>query len=336
MQEVPNHPLLETLLTYLKNKTMLLILDNCEHVVVAAQTVVQAVLLNCSHVRIVATSREPFRFAGEQAYRLPALGVPTAEIARRIGAAEAGAYGAIALFVDRARSVDHRFTLTDENASIVAEVCRGLDGIPLAIELAAARVNVLTVRALAEKLDDRFRILTSGKDGASPRQQAMRATIDWSYDLLSTREQRVFDCLSVFAGGCTLATATAVCEDADASEDQVLDLLSSLVDKSLLVADLEGPEPRYRLLESFREYAREKLVIREELHAVVQRHALVCLELAERLERAFDSEVDAVWHALAREELNNWRAALHWALTERGDVLLGQQLVGKLNVAWNI
>lgn len=334
VQEVRNHPLLETLLTYLKNKTMLLILDNCEHVVGEVRTVAEALLLNCPCARIVATSREPLRFAGEQAYRLSSLSVPSPEAARLIGAAETSAYGAIALFVDRARAVDHRFTLTDENVPNVAELCRALDGIPLAIELAAARVNVLPVRALLQKLDGGLRILTAEDYGASPRQQTMRSTIDWSYELLSDREQQMFDRLSIFAGGCTLGGAAAVASCTGASADDVLDVLSSLVDKSLVIVDLEALEPRYRLLEPFREYAREKLAMRGELEVAARRHALVCLELAEQLERAFNSEADAVWRALAREELSNWRAALHWALTERGDVPLGQRLAGQLTLVW--
>jgi predicted ATPase/transcriptional regulator with XRE-family HTH domain len=334
VQEVPNHLLLETLWAYLKNKTMLLILDNCEHVVASVRTVAKALLLNCPHVRILATSREPLRCAGEQSYRLPSLSVPWPEAARAIGAAESREYAAVALFIDRARAVDHRFRLTDENAPSVAELCRGLDGIPLAIELAAARVNVLTVRALLGRLNDRFRILGGNEQDDLPRQQTMRATIDWSYELLSDREQRTFERLSVFGGGCTLAAAAAICTDTNASEADVLELLSSLADKSLVIADLDGRAPRYRLLESFREYACEKLAMRGETDVVAQRHALVCLELAEQLERAFNSEADTVWQALVREELSNWRAVLHWALTERGDVLLGQRLVGRLTVVW--
>ena len=162
-----------------------------------------------------------------------------------------------------------------------------MDGIPLAIELAAARVNLLPVKAIVEKLDDRFRILTGGERTALPRQQTMRATIDWSYDLLSPPEQRVFERLSVFAGGCTLAAATAVCADGETAEADVFDLLSSLVDKSLLGSRLRGRESRYRLLESFREYAREKLAERGELGMVAQRHARAYLEIAEQLDAAW-------------------------------------------------
>ena len=334
VQEVPNRPLIETLTAYLKNKALLLILDNCEHLIMEAAIVAGGLLSGCPRLRILATSREPLRIAGEYTYRLPSLSVPTPETTPRLSPAEALSFGAIVLFSDRARAVDHRFTLTEENAPAVARICRHLDGIPLAIELAAARVTMLSVQAIANKFDNRFIILTGGKRTALPRQQTMRAAIDWSYDLLAAGEQRMFERLSAFAGGCTLATANAVCAGDGVAEADVIDLLSSLVNKSLLAADFDGVEPRYSLFESFREYAREKLMARGEADAVARRHALACLELAEQLERACDTEPDVIWRALAQDELDNWRAALQWALADRGDVVLGQALVGALHVVW--
>ena len=314
---VPNRPLLETLMAYLKNKPLLLILDNCEHVIAEAAIVADALLASCPGVRILATSRESLRAVGEYSYRLPSLSLPLAT----------------ELFIDRARAADHRFALTEEDAPAVAEICRRLDGIPLAIELAAPRTNLLSVKALAEKLDDRFRLLAGGARTALPRQQTMRAVIDWSYNLLSAREQKLFERLSVFAGGCTLATATAVCGDEERGDDGVFGLLSSLVDKSLVVADLAGREPRCRLLESFREYAREKLAESDEGDIVAHRHARAYLELAQRLDRAYYCEQET-WQTLVHDELDNWRAALQWALPDRGDVLLGQQLTGELTTLW--
>jgi predicted ATPase len=333
VQEVLNHPLLETLLAYLKNKKLLLILDNCEHVIAQAAIVAGALLAACPNLRILATSREPLRAAGENAYRLSSLSVPSPEAARRLGTVGAAAYGAIVLFADRARAVDHRFTLTDENAPIVAEICRRLDGIPLAIELAAARVTLLSVKAIAKKLDDRFRILTGGDRTALLRHQTMRAAIDWSYDLLDAPEQRVFQRLSVFAGGSTLATAAAVCSDEETAQDEVFELLSSLVDKSLVVVDLGRSEPRYSLLESFEQYACEKLATRADRDIVAHRHALAHLDLAEQLDRVFYYDQEA-FRALAHEEMDNWRTALQWALTDRGDVLLGQRLIGVMRSEW--
>ena len=358
LQEVPNRPLFDTLLAYLKKKSLLLILDNCEHVIAEAARVADSLLRCCAGLRIIATSREPLRVAGEHTYRLPSLATPSLEIANRLDAADAAGYGAIALFVERARAVDHRFALSDETAPIVAEICRRLDGISLAIELAAARVKMLPIRALAKKLDHRFGLLTGGDRTALPRHQTMRALIDWSYDLLSAPEQRLFERLSVFAGGCTLATAIAVCipqharrarpsgsaaapavehavhsgEPTDADDD-VFELLSSLVDKSLVEVSTEGNEPRYRLLESVREYARERLEARGDLGVVAHRHALVYLDLAEELERACDTDPDWFWRERTGE-LDNFRAALAWALLGRGDVACGQRLVGALNQVW--
>jgi non-specific serine/threonine protein kinase len=334
VQEALGHPLLETVTAYLKSKAILLILDNCENVITEAATVAGTLLAGCPNLRMLATSREPLRIAGEYTYRLPSLSVPTAEAAARFSADEALSFGAVVLFNDRARAVNHRFTLTDQNASTVAEICRHLDGIPLAIELAAARVNILPVQEISKRLDHRFAILTGGERTALPRQQTMRAAIDWSYDLLEERERRVFERLSVFAGGCTITTASAVCASDDVVDADVIDLLSSLADKSLLVADFDGLEPRYVLFESFREYAREKLAVRGEQDAVAHRHAVACLELAERLDHAYYYESHEIVGALAHEELDNWRTALHWALAGRVDVLLGQRLIGELSVLW--
>ena len=336
VQESPNRPLLETLVAYLKGKTLLLILDNCEHVIMQAAIVAESIRGSCARVRILTTSRESLRAAGEHSYRLPSLSVPSPEAASRIRATDAAAYGAIALFTDRARSVDHRFAVTDENAPTVAEVCRRLDGIPLAIELAAARVNELSPKVLADRIGDRFRILTGGERTAVARQQTMRATIDWSYELLSASEQRVFERLSIFAGGCAVAEATTVCAGAEITKDDVIDLLSSLVNKSLVVVDPEGREPRYRLLESFRQYAREKLAERGEQELIAHRHALAYLEVAQRLERAFFEKPDnEVLFALGHEEQDNWRAALQWTLIDRADAPLGQRLVGELSPLWH-
>ncbi|HEV3092532.1 MAG TPA: tetratricopeptide repeat protein [Candidatus Cybelea sp.] len=333
VQEMPNRPLVETLLEHLRDKALLLMLDNCEHVVAQAATVAEALLAGCPQLRILATSREPLRFAGEHTYRLPSLSIPSREAAARLRASDAAAYGAIELFCDRARAVDHRFALGDENASAVAELCRKLDGIPLAIELAAARVNSLSIMALTERLEDRFRILTGGRRTALPRQQTMRAAIDWSYDSLSAPEQRVFERLSVFAGGCTLAGAEAVCAGGDVATADIANLISSLVDKSMVVADFDGTDPRYWLFESFRQYASEKLVASGERQAVAQRHARAYLDLAERLE--YSPEPADRFQVIARRELDDWRAALQWTLAQRHDVALGQRLVGVLRLTWS-
>ena len=216
----------------------------------------------------------------------------------------------------------------------MAEICRRLDGIPLAIELAAARVNLFSRESARRRGSTiALSILTGGERTALPRQQTMRATIDWSYDLLSAPEQRVFERLSVFAGGCTLAGAETVCAGEDVAAADIVTLISSLVDKSMVVADFEGVEPRYWLFESFRQYAREKLAARGEQQTVAQRHALAYLDLAERLE--YSPEPADRFQLIAQRELDDWRAALQWALAQRHDVALGLRLAGVLRLTWS-
>jgi predicted ATPase len=331
VQEQPDHAILDTVIAYLRRKQPLVIVDNCEHVIDEARRVAGAILRDCPRVHMLTTSREPLNVAGEEAYRLPSLAVPSdAEIA--LGS-DATRYGAVQLFVDRAISSDKRFVLTEQNAPDVAEICRRLDGLPLAIELAAARVKVLSPQQLARKLDERFRVLTGGDRSALPRQQTMRALIDWSYDLLADDERTLFRKLSIFAGGFTLETASAVCGNDDIDEIAVLDLLSSLVDKSLVHAE-PGNETRYRLLESTRQYAREKLRESGEEARTARAHAAAFVALAEQFDRDFETATDGVWFAQLESELENRRAALAWALAEHGDVLLGQRLAGALPIGW--
>ena len=317
VQEMPNRPMLETLRAYLRNKSLLLILDNLEHVIEQAAVVAETLLDGCPRVRILATSRERLRAAGERAYRLQPL----------------AANDAVILFAHRACAVDHRFAATNENAPEIEQICRSVDGMPLAIELAAARVNVFSVKALVAKLEDRLGILIGGERTADPRRQTMRATIEWSYNLLSWMEQRVFERLAIFAGGCALNTATDVCACEGVSEDDVPDLLASLVDKSLVVADLEGYEPRYHLFESFRQYARERLVARGEVQLIARRHTLAYLGLAESLVEVQEYEPVHVWQSRSAGEEHNLRAALEWSLSDRNDVLLGQRLASTVT-AW--
>ncbi|MGA2761000.1 MAG: adenylate/guanylate cyclase domain-containing protein [Candidatus Cybelea sp.] len=328
LREQPERPVLETLLRYLKNRRLLLILDNCEHVIAETARIAETILRDCPEVRLLATSREALRISGEQPYRMPSLAVPP-DVAE-LTAAQALQCGAVALFVQRATTASAKFRLNDENAPVLGEIVRRLDGIPLAIELAAARVKVLTLPQIAEKLDERFAVLTGGSRTALPRHQTMRALIDWSYDLLSPAEQRLFRRLSIFAGGWTLATAGEVC-----AGDDVLDLLSALVDKSLVVAEPAGEQQRYGLLESTREYARERLAESGELEAIARGHAQAYLALAERLHSTFDSTPDRVWLSRTEPELENWRAALAWSLGAGNDVLLGQRLAAKLGEVWH-
>lgn len=314
VQEVPQRPLLQTLVAFLENKELLLFLDNCEHVIAQAATAAETLLRGCQRLRLLATSREPFRSAGEQAYRLSPLSNEDAT----------------ALFADRARAVDRRFVVSAENASVVERICKRLEGLPLAIELAAARVDILTLSALSATLDDRLQVLSGGTHTALPRQQAMRATIDWSYNLLSPAEQRLFERLSIFSGGCTIDATRSVCADDEIPAANVLDLIASLVSKSLLMAEVGDGEPRYRMLELFRQYAREMLKVRGEESLITRRHALTYLASAEQYGQARDEPRSTTPLGNSRDEIDNWRSVVQWALNERADVVLGQRLVAEL------
>lgn len=332
VQAEANRPTLDSIVAVLKRKRLLLLLDNCEHVIDEARNVVGAILRGCPDVRILATSREGLNVAGERVHRMPSLPIPlTGEIVTSSAALE---YGAVALFVDRALASDGRFVLSDDNAPHVAEICRRLDGIPLAIELAAARVKVLSPQQLAQKLDERFRVLTGGDRSALPRQQTMRALVDWSYDLLSDAERTLFRKLSIFAGGFTLEMASTVCSDGKIDEIAVLDMLSSLVDKSLVHAEPAGNGTRYRLLESMRQYARERLTERGEYEAMARTHASAFLALAEELDDSYETLPTRAWMLRTDPEMENWRASLEWALTKQRDVASGQRLAAATRWMW--
>jgi predicted ATPase/class 3 adenylate cyclase len=326
LREQADRSMLDVLLQYLRPRHLLLILDTCEHLIEETARVADAISRAAPQVRLLATSREPLRIAAEHVYRLPSLAVPpesspTAEDALR--------YGAVALFAERATASDAKFKLTDETAPIVAEICRRLDGIALAIELAAARVRMLPPRQLAQKLDERFRVLTGGSRTALPRQQTMRALIDWSYDLLSEQEQKLFRHVAIFAGGWTLDAAEVVVTDETLDALDVFDLLSSLSEKSLVVAEAQEQEiPRYRLLESTRAFALEKLEQNGELDAMARSHAQWAADLADRAEEAARTVPTSRWVAEYVPEFDNERSAIHWALSHDEVVLAARIATG--------
>jgi predicted ATPase len=313
VQESSDRRVLDTLIGYLRNKKLLLVLDNCEHVIDAAASIVEELLAGCERLRILATSRAPLTASGERRYPMPSLNESDA----------------VALFEDRAAAVDPRFKLSSDNAAHVADICRRLDGIPLAIELAAARVNVLPVSELRKRLDDRFQILAGSARSLVPRQRTMRAAIDWGYELLTEPERRIFERLAIFAGGCTLATATGVCNGEGVGPTDVFDVLGSLVDKSLVNVELGWSETRYGLLQSFAQYGREKLIAREELQSIAHRHAMAQLELARRTSALRPHHFEAAQEIWVAEQ-ENLRAAIAWALLEDGDALLGRQIVAEV------
>lgn len=309
-------------------KSAFLIFDNCEHVLGATADIAAAILATCSDVRILATSREPLGIAGETVYRLPLLSLPPPDAA--MNAEKAAAYEAVALFVERAKVVKRDFRLTDENAPIIAVICRELDGIPLAIELAAARASIISVGEIAKRLGERFGLLKGGDRTALPRQQTMRALIDWSYDLLSLEEQLVFRRLAVFVGGWTLDAMNEVCTGVELDEDDVFDLLCGLVRKSLVVDAIDESTSRYRLLESVREYAGEKLHAEAESDDLHRRHAHYFLNRANAANATHFTLPFKAWLRDLQPEIENFRTALHWSLVLRRDVLLGAALAGAL------
>jgi predicted ATPase len=299
----------ETLLRHLKQKQALLLLDNCEHLIDEVARIAEMLLRERPQVKLLTTSRELLRVAGERVYPMPSLDDSSAAT----------------LFEQRARAVDPAFSLADRDATIVAEICRRLDGMPLAIELAAARVRTLALPQLARKLDERFAILTGGNRTALPRQQTMQALIDWSYDLLTPREQRFFARLAVFAGGWSLDAAAAVCGD---DGDDAFELLASLVDKSLVVALEGGDERRYGLLESMRGYAMQKLDESDERDAVARRHVAYVAKLIDSLR---DRSRTSARETLSLE-IENIRAALSWCSSGGDSLNLGAQILAGTNV----
>jgi predicted ATPase/class 3 adenylate cyclase len=330
--EVANRSLVDSIVYWLKLKRALLILDNCEHVLEAAAKLVDSILRGCPNVRVVVASRQALGIDGETVHRVASLAVP--EQIDGLTARDALEYESIALFVERASAAVEDFKLTDANAKTVAHICRRLDGIALALELAAPRLKALTIDQLSDNLNERFRLLTGGKRTSLQRQQTMRALIDWSYDLLSETEKTLLRRVAIFGGGWTLEAAREVCADEHIESWDVVDLLTSLVDKSLVVAELQGTSPRYRLLESTREYALEKLEVSVERQAMARKHAEFFLRMAERADRVLGTMPRQTWLAPLELETENFRGALTWAIAERHDILLGCRLTGALEGMW--
>jgi predicted ATPase/class 3 adenylate cyclase len=314
---------------------LLLVLDNCEHLVEDAARVAAAITRECRDVRVLATSRQGLGITGEAVYRMPSLPFPSVAEGANLSAASARGYAAIDLFVTRAEAADPRFELSDGNVAAVAEICRRLDGIALAIELAAARVKILSPAQLQRRLDERFRVLTGGSRDALPRQQTLRALIDWSYGLLDERERTLLNRLAVFSGGWTLEAAEAVAGDDAIDPMDVFDLLSSVVDKSLVATELGESETRYRLLESTRSFALEKLAASGEQHEIVRRHAHWMADFVDRSEATYHNTPRLQWLPSVEAELDNARAAMSWTLGERGDPTLAARIAGGLRPLWN-
>jgi predicted ATPase/serine/threonine protein kinase len=332
IREEGHRPLIETVCDALKPKELLLVIDNCEHVVEACAEIVDAMLHASEGLRVLATSREVLGVGGEAVWPVPPLMVPASASVEDLEPCEA-----VRLFVDRARLGRPDFTLTARNAGAIGELCRRLEGIPLAVELAAARVRVLPVEQVVEKMDDRFRLLTGGSRRAVRRQQTLRATIDWSYDLLTAEERALLRRLSVFAGGWTLEAAEAVaCGPArPRTTPEILDLLTHLVDKSLVTTEAMGGRMRYRMLETIRQYAREKLLDVGEAEAALRAHRDWFLELAYNARSEFYGPRQSEWLEVFEAEHDNLRAAIAWSLRVARDVEESLRLTVAMRYFWH-
>ena len=322
--------LTQTLCNHLKSRRLLLLLDNCEHLIDACAALAAALLLAAPEIRVLASSREQLQVAGEQIYAVPPLSLPAPD-----GNLESLARSEAAqMFIERVRLQEPAFVLTERPAVAIASICNHLDGIPLALELAAARVHSLSIDEINVRLKDRFKLLTGGSRSALPRQQTLRATLDWSYDLLDGPERTVLNRLGIFSGGFTLDAASMVAADDAIDEFTVVDRLSHLVARSLVVAETNPMGNRYRLLETTRSYALEKLATAEDARRLERRHALHFRDWAARAADDWLSTPDASWRATYLPERDNVRAALGWALGVGGDRAIGIALAGSSGPIW--
>jgi predicted ATPase/DNA-binding winged helix-turn-helix (wHTH) protein/Tfp pilus assembly protein PilF len=327
VEESAGKSLVEALCEHLQGKRLLLVLDNCEHLLKACAGVAAVLLRESTGVTLLATSREALRVEGEEVYPLDVLPLPDPNADVQVIASA----DAVQLFVERVRQHHPRFNLHENRARAVAEICLRLDGVPLALELAAARVAVLPVEQILRMLDQRFRLLTSGNRSDLPRQQTLRAMIDWSYDLLDAAEKQLFARLSVFAGGWTLAAAERIGEGDGLTREDVVYVLIALVEKSLVVVSEDGE--RYRLLETMRAYAQEKLAPIDGAQLIGARHRDYFLALAEEAEPRLTGAEQGVWLRRLEDEHDNLRTALEWGLREHGAVG-ALRLCGALQRFW--
>jgi predicted ATPase len=323
LADEPQRPVIEVLCDFLEEKNMLIILDNCEHLLDACAFLTDTLLKNCPHLKVLPTSREAFGILGEAVYRVPSLGLPDQQqLIDKIRKFES-----VSLFEERAQLAQFDFSLTPENITSVAQICHRVDGIPLGIELAAAKVSILSTQQIAEQLDESINLLTGGSRTALPRHQTMRASMDWSWGMLTEAEQIVMRQLSVFVGGWVLDAAQAICDS------EVLELMNSLVRKSLIVSNQKaGHETRYFFHETIRQYTREKLIQADEEVNSSTRHLRYFVELAERAEIELKGPIQTEWYSRLKDERDNIHVALRWA--EQTDLEAGLYLASRLGTFW--
>jgi non-specific serine/threonine protein kinase len=342
VREPPNQPLIETLAENLASKQILLVMDNCEHLISACAQLADRLLSECKNLKILATSREALDILGETVWHAPSLSLP--DMQEGIGIKSLSKYESVRLFTERAEVLQPQFMLTEQNVQAVVQICRRLSGMPLAIELAAARIKMMTVDEITSRLSDRFSLLTSGNRTGLPRQQTLRAAIDWSHDLLTEPERILFRRLSIFAGGFRLNSAEAVCGFREIKQSEVLDLLGRLVDKSLVDVEADSvlSETRYRLLETIREYARVKLEDAGEPEEIIQRHLEFCSGFAGHAGKGINSKDQVAWFQRVEKDVDNLRAAISWPIPsvqenegKHRSMLKNQfRIVGSLAMFW--
>ncbi|HSL43801.1 MAG TPA: BTAD domain-containing putative transcriptional regulator, partial [Anaerolineales bacterium] len=332
LREAREIPVADLLINYFRSRTALVIFDNCEHLTKSCAQLVHSLLTSCEHLYLLATSREALRVSGELPYRVPSLEFPSVDSISTID--QLSAMEAVRLFVERAAVALPGFRIDSHNGFTISQICRRLDGIPLAIELAAARTNILSCQQILNRLDDRFNLLTGGLHSDLPRHQTLRAMIQWSYDLLSAHERRLFHRLSVFAGGWSLESTERVCVGHGIETDQILDLLTQLLNKSLIVVErTQGQRPRYNMLETIRQYAEEKLRSSGEREILRDRHLTYFVDMAEQAEENLHSSDMIMWLDRLETELDNIRAALAWGLESDIESML--RLAGALPKFWH-
>ena len=328
-----HRPAIDMLCDYLQEKETLLILDNCEHLVEACAKMADRLLHAAPRLRILASSREALGIAGEVSYRVPSLRIP--DVKQLPSLESLSQYEAVKLFIDRARAAQPSFNVTNENAPAVAQICHRLDGIPLALELAAAKVRTLNVDQIARRLDDRFRLLTGGSRTALERHQTLRAALDWSHNLLPVNEQVLFRRLSVFVNGWTLEAAESVCSNGSIHDEDILDLLEHLVNKSLVIAEEWHTETRYHMLETMRQYADEKLTQVGEKEALRDRHLEYFLHFAETAEPYLTRPEQLEWLDRLEADHDNLRIAIEWALSKESPEA-SLRIGAALGMFWNM
>jgi non-specific serine/threonine protein kinase len=333
VHERPGDTIEEALVAHLRERRLLLVLDNCEHLLEACRGLVSFIVSRCDTVRVLCTSRQRLGVPGEAIVLVTPLDVPTVE--EQLSVEALGDVEALSLLVDRAQALTPDFTLTDENCGAAADICRRLDGMPLAIELAAVRLTFLSAADLVDRLDDRFRLLTAAREQQSRRHQALRATVEWSHDLLSEQERILWRRLSVFAGGFGIEAAEAVCSGEGLDRQRIVELIGSLVERSVLTMGQRGPRGRYRLLETMRLYGGERLREAGEAHELQRRHAAWCSELLWDVDRP-------VWRSAGRadviDELDvewaNVEAALDFCARSPADAVAGLRMATNLWLYW--